>query len=628
MSSQGLWVGVRGLGLKDVARKFGDATAQLLADAQARSIETPLFALDRKVFRRIVKDRLPPRHGVMDAREQRTLERGITAARAFARLEAGFEPRLTAPPELAHGRCLLWSSWALRPREIGKIELEFVVVEFEELEHAMWALWSRVYLESRLSRIPDRATKLDVSLGVAPYGEQLEECLRRLSGRSLEVPFQVPSFAVQTEPLFCFEQELYQRLIRGFTTSLGALELPEAPTEFVVCDAGRLGLRTQVSQEKGPRAFSNNAALGLVFGAAAEPNRKPHGLFEKLTLGVDLLLWARRTAQLELETERLRVRVEVSEAWMQELDLAVLPDDGLRRTLEELASLWDEVTRLGARAELVAAIHVADYQALTGLPLSVIDAGLPLPLGRALEDFEEAMSRVRGDPLARHARSETGHFELERLAEGPARRALSAFATAHGWLLGERGLWHPDLLEAVARGLETEASVRAQLSDSLTRADRMVALFEQNVSRVLASSLAPFRLQTRAAVLLRERTRSYEIVICELFRRTLIDIDRRLPRLEPGLEPGSAYHAYFEELVRILDLRGENLVQRVRSRKREVELSKLDLGGPHFTGLAERRSLPLALALPYSGPNLGYRGRSTDSLPTLARALGIDLAWA
>jgi hypothetical protein len=640
VTAGGPWTPVGSLAFPDITRKFGDATGLVVNELAARALDISLWALDRKVFRRIVRDNLPPGHAVTSVLERRPSERSVTAARAFARLKRGFELTLDGPAELAGQRCLLWSSWALRPREMGKIELEFVALEFEELEQGMWDLWSRVYLGSRLARVPLGARKLDVSLGLAVYSRELEECLSHIS--HLEHtdrlgPFRpIPSFPTEQALLLRAEQELYRSLGQGFSISLAQMGFQKRAPNWLWSEPGALWLRPFEPLEKGLAAASKARAIELVFGAEGPERvsgKKSHSLTHQLSLGTELLLRARNAASVETQVERLAERVRASQAWLQELDLAVLPDDGLRRTLEELSSLWQAVTELAANAELLAAIHIADYRALTGLSLGVIDAGLPLPLLTAIEDFEEAMSRVRSDPLAQEKPSwespESGSpFDLQGLGEGPARRALTAFVAEHRELWGEAGLEHPALAQLVARAFAQEISVRSRMNEAAAAADRDVARFEEQCSRVVAASLAAFRTQTRATILLRERTRSHETIVAELFRQTLADVDRRLPRLEPGLASDSAYHAGFDELVRILDLRGENLAARVLSRKRELELAGRGGYSQGFVGLAERRFLPSALALAYRGAAVNYRGRATDSVPTLARALGVDLAWA
>jgi hypothetical protein len=585
-----------------------------------------IWGLDRKFFRALVARLLPPGHSVMDIRTRRRSERSSYAARAFERLRREAANHVPALPEEFEAEdCIVWSSLVLRPRSLETPVVDFLRVNRGQVPTAIGELWSNLYLDSSLEGYPEDARRVEMGVGVCAYepelGLELETQKKKPTRGHAD---RLPSLARIDLPLTPLEADLLRELSQAYVVELDRRGLSISESQFVERGPGTMALGASVVAHLAHQAPKLSPAFELCFGSGTsqppENSKQRRSLPQGLTKGSQLLLLAREAERLSKVVQHFEESTSSSQAWFSELDLGVLPDDGLCTTLLELREKWRLGCRIAAHAELLAALHIAHYQALTGLPLFAVDGGLPLPLHRVLEDFEDAMTRVRPDTPLTEALARKA-----ALPDGPGRRALLRFVDVHGALWGTLGLAHPRLLEGVSSALVSDVSVTTKLSQAAAEADRLVARFEESTFRVAAAVIAPLRAQTRAVVALRERARHAEVLISSLLARTLEDAGRRLSDLEPGLSEGSLYFATLDELIRILDLRGENISARVFARRTDLELSSAESGGHEFFGLGARRLLDGILSLVYRSSKMSYDGRPTDSVPTLARTLAIQL---
>lgn len=625
------------LGLVDSGRlekRFGVASARVFAAIASLGRGDAVMGLDKKVFRAVARASLPSDHEAPKVIALPEAEQALRAARAYERLR-GAQGSVPSLPGAARGEhFLLWSSYCLRPRGSGPLGMEVLCVPRAGIEDGVLELWSRIFLASRLATLSS-LRRAEVAVGLVELDEKVQARVMNLleqqkgSPDNSDQPF--PSFMRAGETACALEGSFLDVTARAWKHALRKYERRGTGTPIVLGGPGvprvsSANFRTLVERREDEL---ERRALELALGEPGRPGRgapsKPRALKEarRLMRAIwDLLLRAPEAARLEAERSALSERVQARSAWMREMDLRILPDDGLKQTLEELSDLTARTAALSAQSEMLAASHGASYLVLTGLDLSVIDAGLELPTFSYLREFEEAMTRVRVDPSATSALMRGDAPE-----SGPGQRALESFYRNNREIFG-RGLdplLPGPLFEAARAALSGPASLDAALRRAQADADRKIAVFEALHVRSVGASLSPLRAQARGLVMIREAARALEVRVSEMVLSVASDLDRRLARLEPGIEPFAAYYATFDELLATVDMTGPSLRARTMWRKADSRVARpggAPLSASPFVGLALRRALPELLRLAYDSGPLRHAGRESDTLACSARMLG------
>lgn len=306
----------------------------------------------------------------------------------------------------------------------------------------------------------------------------------------------------------------------------------------------------------------------------------------------------RLLAELALLDSRLRGRVREFQAealrharWFEELDLAILPDDALPTTLFETREFMDKAGGLYLETEL------ALVRALSGLadlgsegegldlrhlfPTLIADEDLASVAH--CEDFAAALHAVHSDASALRA-LRAGVRSVDELPEGRAQRELSYFNRQHGfWVAVGAILGHPAvegddraLLEALLRVCPVPQRERA-------RRKRATLAFRQQATKRLAvnngwlgrQALSQMFERINSFSRLHEALRVALVRSYSLLRHAILDVGRRLARLNPKLDPDSVWHLSFDELVSAVhnaDADLESLVdERVRCHRQRLE---------------------------------------------------------
>ncbi|HWL86832.1 MAG TPA: PEP/pyruvate-binding domain-containing protein, partial [Polyangiaceae bacterium] len=299
------------------------------------------------------------------------------------------------------------------------------------------------------------------------------------------------------------------------------------------------------------------------------------------------------------------------------LDLAILPDEGLARTIRDVQALLE---RTGTVMLTCASSALGTHLALKALLSQVAQAGqhgnafAPATLGplaaerlaqaltAGIRDLESArpaigMMRVvelaRREPAAFAAIDHESTVGLDAIPDGPTRRALANFLE----LYGDRAVreaelstprWREDvrpvltMLRVAIRGQvrEVESSLaraRAHADAEMAKLMPRLGIFEQTLVRHLVA-----RAQKSAR--LRERMRTWVTRVLGMLREVFLDADRRLLRLAPELaqdqitlmashSPLAAIHSVFfltvDEIVRALEMSRRDLGPLVRARRAE-----------------------------------------------------------
>ncbi len=656
------WLSLENVSERRVLKSYGVVASQVRAHLLEHEALRPTWVLSRKLFRRVLQAVLPEAHQPLQlARERNGAARVEKAARAYERVlgATSWVPQL----ELSSERCLVWSSPVTRPA--GELLPEaFCVLDapHEQLATAVCEVWAAIFVvvSQRAFGLPLK--RLDVAVGVTEGSESageacqlvLQPALRRGREDRLPLPAESPP-----EKITEFDRSLRQRLVppvlHAMESSRGArltqLFRPAEPEGLIDC-----GLTE-------PRAaayarISDLVVSDLLGRPEAFQERNPTLTWQEVPWMIqDALRGFLRVAEGSREVARLEALQDERYQWMQEVSLSLLPDDGLRRTLEEQLSVLETLSRLSARCAVLAGRLIREYSALSAVSPLDLDAGLVTPVVVMIRDFESVLAVARRDPGFPVDRDESVTWDSVdwRLAKGghsasedhrETLQALRRFVGGRPEIFDRSvpSTMH-QLRAVVRRRLQLEGNMEFSGVDQCCEtaralADQRVAQQEVRLPRAVSSRLAALRNLTCDAISLRERARYAEVRADYLLRQVVADVDRRLPRLDWGLEPGAAWHCRVGELIDAVDLRGTSLRARVLLRGRGG--GRLWRGGqgmssfprfeedptPQPLPLSSARRLPDLLWLVSDPTRISYRGRLFDTLPSVARALGVRLQGA
>jgi len=303
---------------------------------------------------------------------------------------------------------------------------------------------------------------------------------------------------------------------------------------------------------------------------------------------------------------RLDEDVRAFEAWAERalrlhhaLDLAILPDEGLARTvLDSQAMLERTGTVMLTCASSSLGAHVALKTLLARV--SPIDADrLAQALTAGIRDLESARPAIgllrvaalaHAEPEARAAIERDATTGLDAIPDGPTRRALAAFLE----LYGDRAVREPELstprwkedprpvlamLRVAMRG-ELRDSHKA-LEQARTQADAETQRVLDRMNVVEQTALRHLVARAQKAARLRERMRGWVTRVLGLIREVLLDGQRRLARLMPELQEDeralaqrgpvipSVFFLTVDELVAALRNARTDLAPLVRLRRAE-----------------------------------------------------------
>ncbi len=275
------------------------------------------------------------------------------------------------------------------------------------------------------------------------------------------------------------------------------------------------------------------------------------GFYARLPLTASRLF--REQLRLDVEVQRFETYAAQSEKVHHALDLAILPDEGLARTVRDVQSLLD---RTGTVMLTCASSALGTHLALTMMLGRVAPIGaerLAQALTSGIRDLESSRpaigimrvaSLARREPDALRALESDTTTGLDALPDGPTRRALVSFLD----LYGDRAVreaelstprWREDvrpvlkMLRIAIRGesreaetalLKTRAHADAEMQKLLPR----LSIVEQTLVRhLVARALKASRL--------REQMRAWVTRVLGMLRDVFLDAERRLLRIAPDL---------------------------------------------------------------------------------------------
>jgi pyruvate,water dikinase len=329
------------------------------------------------------------------------------------------------------------------------------------------------------------------------------------------------------------------------------------------------------------------ALLDLVRGASSddvlsvlELRRKTPSL-PALSLAAARLL-TRQRRLLDAQTQ-FESRAGDQRKWLLEMDLAILPDDALKTTLRECFEFFR------ATAGLLLSSSLAFLSAFVAVR-AVISRSFPAEASRLAHrvcsgagKLETTVSAAALFQVAEILRSDdaacaalqNGAVALADVPEGPARRAVLQWLGAYG----DRGWTEPEiaaarfgenpaqLLDMLRMHLGTDANVDSRMSRVRADADEAIAMLEESQSYLEATLFRSLLGRARGLLRVRERSRVWLAQTVSMLRTVVLDVDRRLRRLDSGLKPGAAFFLEPHELSQAIGAMRADLGSAVRWRR-------------------------------------------------------------
>ena len=299
-----------------------------------------------------------------------------------------------------------------------------------------------------------------------------------------------------------------------------------------------------------------------------------------------------KQARLERDVVAFEEEIDKRRRGLFDMDLSILPDDGLGTTLKSAAALLDRTgTLMLSCASASLAAHLALQQVLeriarrraparsaTGVP--DLDAGaatareIAEPLAQALiggaRELDSAnpglallsvAEVIRGDAGACAALTAGSAHKLADVPAGPGRRAIEGFLDQ----FGDRAVREAEI--ATPRWKEDPGPILSMLTSALRSppsdperalararalADREMARLETRVSRVELEIVRALVSRTQRFTRLRERMRTWVTRVLGMIRTIALDVDERLRRIDPSLPAGSVFFCTHDELTAAL----------------------------------------------------------------------------
>jgi pyruvate,water dikinase len=425
---------------------------------------------------------------------------------------------------------------------------------------------------------------------------------------------------------------------RGFRRAFGALgcRVPK-DAELVASFRGRIYLNMTEFMEIAAQVPGLRPRTLLALGGGGEVERletqvqKPGRTGFMLRLPVTVARYLRENVGLTDRVERFEKSFAEERDRLAALDFRVLSHTGLDRVLYRVERLLDDsgLVMLNVYGNLLATVVLLrgalaivagddaerlERELLTGL--ADVESAAP---GLSLWHIAEM---ARGEAAAREVLStrDPSSLTLRELPDGPTRRALERFVTAHGF----RGAREAEIAEP--RWSEDPSLLFATLRAHLTRPTggatpvdlehKQRALRDAAAEELVRRVPAPARIAVRHLLSLvqrfmrlRERLRSHVVQVLGLYRAVALDASRRIAVGEPGVPRDAAFYLSIEELHAYL--RGDVKVLGPLVARRRVQLERdRQLPDPPDT----------FVGFPPPAPDLPA---STDALRGLAACSGV-----
>jgi len=320
-----------------------------------------------------------------------------------------------------------------------------------------------------------------------------------------------------------------------------------------------------------------------------------------------------------------------------DIDLTILPDDALGKTLRDARKLLDQCGELMLAC---ASASLASHVALKTVLAASMPAGaerIAQALCAGVGDLESALPGIalghvaaiaRHDEPARRALEQRSVRALSDLPDGPTHRAFAQFLATYGdRAVREAELatprWREDpavligMLSAALRAVDPEPRLESRLETAHLKAERELTGLERRLSRIELSLVRVLVARAQRFARLRERMRAWVTRVLGMLRSIALEVDRRLLRSDPTLGQGAVFFCTYDELMTVLDGARIDVSELVRMRRAEFMRDERRPDPPvSFVGRPPALVLP-----PKSGVGLRGLPASGGVVEGLARVL-------
>ena len=326
--------------------------------------------------------------------------------------------------------------------------------------------------------------------------------------------------------------------------------------------------------------------------------------------------WSALKGQLQLDRAVVSLQrgIERDARGLSDMDLTLLPNDAIATTLTSAQALLERTVELWTQCTMAQLVHQLGLRGLVRRKVQDVDlhfgielttgvgshrsTGLAIAVGRVVETLRtdpEALACFRAGPVV----------SLDDLPDGRGRGAIGHLLTSWGdmaldafELSAPRWREDPrDLMGMLALLVSAPADLpspqfrqkqaRAVADAQLARYEPELSVLERRLLRVL---LDRCRKVIRARVSV---DRLLYRALCAV-RRVLLDIDRRLQRLDPNVPPGGSFCCSAARLVQALRSGRPELARVIAMRDREREhQSREPNPPPGFLGAPPRGGIPI-----------------------------------
>ncbi|MBX3129127.1 MAG: hypothetical protein KF718_20590 [Polyangiaceae bacterium] len=340
------------------------------------------------------------------------------------------------------------------------------------------------------------------------------------------------------------------------------------------------------------------ALLDLIRGATQEEVQHALDLKARSPSLAALSLAAARLASRERamreSVEEFGRRAQAQRRWLSEMDLAILPDDALKTTLSESYDFFRDTARLLLASSLAFLSAFVAVRAVVARGRPADASRLTHRISAGVGDLATVAPTLALAPVIATAREDeaaarvlrSGVMTLPELPPGPLRRALLGWQES----FGDRGLSEPEIeqprfgerfepvLAFVRAALSVEGSVEQRMSRVRAEADEALASLEASLSYLETVLLRSLVQRLRGLLRVREEMRVWLAQTVGMLRTVVLDVDRRLLRLDPALARGAAFFLTPSELSSAIGTMRADLGPIVRWRR---------AGFAHLAGLPD-----------------------------------------
>ncbi len=340
--------------------------------------------------------------------------------------------------------------------------------------------------------------------------------------------------------------------------------------------------------------------------------------------------------KLDREVSELEHGLVRDSSALADMDLTILPNDAMATTLSGAEALLERSIELWLKCAAAQLAHQLGLQAIIKRKVPDVDPATPYLLcsgsgGAYCSALAVALQRVadvfRRDPEAAALLTDERARTPRDLPDGPGRGALGQFLLSYGDVaVGAFELSQPrwqedarDVMAMLALMLRSPSENRDAAQPARVLADSELARYEPSLSLIERRVARGLIDRCRRVVRMRHSVDRQLFRSLSQVRRVVLDIDRRLRRIDPSIPKDGAFECSAARLVAALKSGRPELKRVIAMRRVEQAQQALDPAPPlSFVGAPPRGGIPIRNSAALAG--LGVSPGVVDGRAKLLRA--------